>query len=82
MNRYPITINYVVSCVRYWLKLTQMDVGRLPKKAYLMLYNLDARGKTTWAPNVRVCLFQYGFGYVWLNQGVGGVNEFLQVLDG
>ena len=70
MNRCPITINYVVSCIRYWLKLTQMDVGRLPTKAYLMLYNLDARGKTSGASHVRVCLFQYGFGYVWLNQRV------------
>ena len=79
LNRYPITINSIVSCIRYWLKIVQMDDHRLPKKAYLMLYNLDAKGKTTWVSNVRLCLFQYGFGFVWMNQSVGGVNEFLRV---
>ena len=43
---------------------------RLPRKAYLMLYNLDARDKRNWASNVRMQLFQYGFGSVWMNQGV------------
>ena len=48
-----------------------MEPYRLPRKAYLMLYALDERGKHTWATNVRLCLFQNGFGYAWLSQGVG-----------
>ena len=35
-----------------------------------MLYNLDARGKRNWVSNVRMQLFQYGFGFIWMNQGV------------
>ena len=54
-----------------------MGEDRLPHKAYMLLYNLDARGKRNWVSNVRMQLFQYGFGFVWMNQGVGRVNEFI-----
>ena len=77
LNRFPVTVNSALSCIRFWLKLLHMEDTRLPKKAYIMLRNLDARGKTTWVTNVRLCLYRYGFGYVWLHQGVGGVKEFL-----
>ena len=78
-DRFPITLNSAIRCIRYWLKLTCMDEDRLPRKAYLMLYNLDARGKRNWASNVRMQLFQYGFGFVWMNQGVGVVSNFIRV---
>ena len=52
---------------------------RLPRKAYLMLYNLDARDKRNWASNVRMQLFQYGFVFVWMNQGMGVVSDFICV---
>ena len=77
-DRFPITLNSAVRCIRYWLKLTCMGEDRLPHKAYMMLYNLDARGKRNWVSNVRMQLFQYGFGFVWMNQGVGRVNEFIR----
>ena len=56
-----------------------MGEDRLPHKAYMMLHNLDARGKRNWVSNVRMQMFQYGFGFVWINQGVGRVNEFIRV---
>ena len=45
VGRFPIQINASVRCIRYWLKLTCMDVHRLPLRAYKMLLNLDQRGK-------------------------------------
>ena len=36
-----------------------------------MLFNMDERGKNCWATSVRNILFSLGFGYVWLQQGVG-----------
>ena len=56
-----------------------MEEVRLPKKAYIMLRNLDDKGKTTWATNVRKCLFRYGFGIVWMNQGVADIKQFLRM---
>ena len=80
LNRYPIKINFAVNRIRYWFKILQMPDDRLPKKAYLMLYNLDSRGKMTWATQIKSCLYNYGFGFVWMEQGVGRVNQFLHVL--
>ena len=57
-----------------------MDGSRLPCKAYRMLRELDARSKRNWVSNVRCKLNQFGFGYVWLNQGAEGINHFLHVL--
>ena len=44
-----------------------------------MLHVLDERGKRNWASNVRCKLYQYGFGFVQLNQGVEEMNQFLHV---
>ena len=49
----------------------------LPRKAYnMVLYNLDANGKRDWVLNVKMQLFQYGF--VWMNQGVGRLNDVIR----
>ena len=77
LGRYPIYLNSYFRCIRYWLKLILMEENRLPKKAYKMLLALDSKGKLTWVTNVRFCLCSYGFQYVWLNQGVGNVKQFL-----
>ena len=70
-NRYSIYINSALRCIRYWLKLVQMDDYRLPHRAYKMLYRMGAGGKKNRVSNVRLCLYEHGFGDVWLNQGVG-----------
>ena len=78
-DRVPIMLNSAIKFIRYRLKLACMDEERLPRKAYLMLCNLEARGKRNWASNVRMQLFQSGFGFVWMNQGVGVVSDFIRV---
>jgi hypothetical protein len=77
LGRYPLYLNSYMKCIKYWLKLTRMDEYRLPFKAYKILHNLDNRGKKTWVTNVRHCLYSYGFGFVWDNQGVQNTTEFL-----
>eukprot|EP00745_Piridium_sociabile_P037736 TRINITY_DN6881_c0_g1_i1.p1 TRINITY_DN6881_c0_g1~~TRINITY_DN6881_c0_g1_i1.p1 ORF type:complete len:302 (+),score=4.84 TRINITY_DN6881_c0_g1_i1:89-907(+) len=79
-GRYPIYINSSVQCVRYWLKMLRMDNDRLPFKAYKMLLGLESRGKKSWVSCIRDFLFQNGFGFVWINQGVENVNVFLKEL--
>ena len=44
-----------------------------------MLHVLDERGKINWASNVRCKLHHYGFGFVWLNQGVEEMSQFSHV---
>jgi len=69
-NRFSITLNSAVRCIRYWLKLTCMGKDRLPRKAYMMLYNLDARGKRNWFQMLECnCFYMaldlYGWIKVW-----------------
>jgi len=47
VGKFPIQINAVVRCVRYWLKLTSMEERRLPLRAYFFKLNLDQREKLT-----------------------------------
>ena len=82
MNRYPITINSTINCIHYWLKLIQMDNFRLPRKAYDSIYSLDSMGKETWVTYIKLCLTQNGFGYAWINQGVGNAKKFRFELKG
>jgi hypothetical protein len=77
LKRHPLTISFSLRCIRYWLKLLQMEECRIPKKAYLMMCKLDERGKRNWVTKVREFLFMHGFGIVWVNQGVGSITEFI-----
>jgi hypothetical protein len=56
-----------------------MEDDRIPRKAYKMLCYLDEKGKKNWVTKVRECLYRFGFGIVWKNQGVGRENVFVQV---
>ena len=56
-----------------------MENHRYPKKCYLMLLHLDERGSSTWASYVKNIIFSYGFGHVWLNQGVGNEGHFIEI---
>ena len=43
-----------------------------------MLRNLDNSGRITWATKVKNILFNYGFGYAWVNENVGDENLILK----
>ena len=57
-----------------------MGNNRLPRKAYDMLCDLDAKDKFNWVSRVRCKLYQFGFDFVWTNQGVDDVKMFLKIL--
>ena len=76
-GRLPLFCHYVKRCVKYWLYLLEMPESRLPHKSYKMLFNKDEQGKYTWVTEVKNLLYRYGFGHVWLSQGVGNTSYFL-----
>ena len=45
-----------------------------------MLTGLDDVNRETWATKIRVFLFSYGFGTVWMQQGVGDTDLFISIL--
>ena len=52
LGRYPVNINFYLSCVRYWLKIINMEDRRLPKKCY-KIFEYDNKGKLNWVANIR-----------------------------
>ena len=73
-------INTVMEAVKNWLKLVELPDNRLPKAAYETVKSLDDQEMKTWASDIRTCLFQYGFGIVWVSQQVENKTGFLRKL--
>lgn len=76
LGRHPLIINDFVKTIKLWFRMLGMDEKRLPKQAYKMLLNLDSVGKHNWVSELKFLLNRTGFGFVWLAQGVGNVNQF------
>ena len=55
-----------------------MPENRLPIKAYKMLYAFHSKNKNNWVSHVCFALYRYGFGFVWENQGVCDVSNFIR----
>ena len=77
-GRFPLYVHSYTACIKYWLRLTTMDISRLPRKAYSMLLLLHNSGKFCWVSQVRQVLYKFGFGFVWENQGVQNPETFIQ----
>ncbi len=56
----------------------EMTDERYPKVTYITLKYLDDSDKTTRASHIRKLLYTYGFGHVWLQQGVGDIDMFIK----
>ena len=69
-----------MNSVKYWLKLVELPDDRVPKAAYETVKSLDVKGVKTWTGDIRTCLFQYGFGIVWVSQQVENKTGFLREL--
>jgi hypothetical protein len=78
LNRYPLYINSSVRCIKYWVRLLQMDITRLPKQAYMMMLEQDRNSKRNWATSVRELLTKIGFLSVWDCQETFEVSSFLR----
>ena len=78
-GRLPLCIYYHLRPIKYWLKLLHMPDHRLPKNCYQMLKSLDEIERVTWVTSIKQLLYRFGFGIVWLSQGVGDPELFLNI---
>ena len=78
-GKISLKIRARTNVIKYWLRLTRMENARLPRKAYDMLCSIHNKGKHCWVSEVQIHLASYGFAFVWLNQGVEDINQFLRV---
>ena len=80
-GRYPLYIDSTISSLRYWLRLSNMTLERLPKQAFIMLQNstdMNYLGRNSnWARRIRDCLYSYGFHDVWTEGRVENEKAFL-----
>ena len=77
LGRFPLKNNRLYLILNYWFKLISMNNERLSKDAYKLQLEWSDRNKKCWAYDVKHILHSYGFGDVWLCQGVGDKKMFL-----
>ena len=76
-GRTPIFVKSLTRCIKYWLRLTELPDNRVAKHAYKLMLKIDESGHTSWATEVKNILQYYGFGIVWVSQGVGDTISFV-----
>ena len=79
LGRHLLKINYFAKAVKFWCELLHMDATRIPYQGCRMLVSLDSNGKCNWVTKLRLLLHETGFGCVWLTQGVGDEQYFIQI---
>ena len=65
LGRYPLVVNLCVRTIKFWFRISKMEISRIPKQAYQLLQNLDAQRKISWVSKVRITLENTGFNFVW-----------------
>ena len=76
---FPLFISNYLSSIKYWFRLLEMGNDRLLKTAYEMLLCLDRNGKDCWASRITDILWEPGFNFGCLQQGVGDKNSFFSL---
>ena len=76
-GRFPLYIYSYKMVIKYWLRLLNMPVYRIPTKCYNMMIIYERNGKQTWVIDVRELLFKVGYGQVWYDQNVASHSAFI-----
>ena len=82
LGRLPLCYIRYLRIVKYWFKILQSPNRRLIYKLYNVQKNhMEANVNiVNWVSLLKDFLFRYGFGDVWLFQGVGDVDNFMIVM--
>ena len=75
---YELRINYVLRCVKYWLRLLNMDKDRYACKVYKMM--LHASNGCNWASKIKELLLHFNFNNVWEAQSANDPTLFIRTL--
>ena len=78
VGRHPVFIDRNLQILRYWFKILKSPDDRLIKHVYAGMCRRCENGNDdkNWSWHVKNLLFTYGFGHVWVNQGVGDEQAF------
>ena len=77
-GRKPLIFERYIRIVRYWFKLLKQTNDPLTKSVYNMFFEVQIGMSPNPAGRLlRDLLFKFGFGEMWLNQGIGDEKLFL-----
>ena len=79
--RFPLYVHSYTACIEYCLRLTTMDVSRLPREACNMLLLLHNAGQCCWVSQAHQVLYKFSFGFVWEDQGVQNLETFVKASE-
>ena len=80
---FPLIIERKIRIIKYWFKILNSKENSYLRKMYndLVLLSETSPRQVTWATLLRDTLYQYGFGYVWLQQYVQNEKVFIKVFE-
>ena len=64
-GRYPLYIETIRRCVKYWIRILKLPENRLVKICYNVMKYFDDLGFNNWVTEIKILLQTNGFGYIW-----------------
>ena len=82
LGRTALKTMRAISVIKYWLKIAQSNETKYIKIVYNVMYtDIEIKPNAmSWAKSVMYLLQSLGFNEVWINQGVGDVDIFLNLV--
>ena len=82
LGRTSLKTMRAISVIKYWLKIAQSNETKYIKIVYnVMCTDIEIKPNAmSWAKSVMYLLQSLGFNEVWINQGVGDVDIFLNLV--
>ena len=78
LGRYKLDVFKKLRAIKYWFRIIALPENRYPKLCYKIQVRWVTNNTDCWLLHIRNLLFSTGFGEVWLNQGVGHVDNFMR----
>ena len=81
LGQFPLKIRRLARVIKYWLKIVKSSDIKYVKVIYnIMLNEIEVfPDRNSWAKSVKNLLENYGFNFVWVNQGVENEELFLSI---
>ena len=80
---FPLIIERKLRIMKYWFKILNSSNASFIKKMYndLLILSEHFPDQITWVTLLRDMLFNYGFAFVWYDQGVFNETTFLRMFE-
>jgi len=81
LGRNKLRVHRLIKCIKYWLYMLSLESSRYLRQCYDFQFKKAENGKECWALDIKNILYSYGFGEVWIAQGVENINYFVDIFS-